>query len=106
MTEPAQKSSNNGHHKTEMWTKIIASVAGGLILALQGVNISETNGQTTLIHRIDSAIEAQSALTKEVNEEGVRIDQALKNQKMVIESMEMLLKNQNDMLEILKQEKK
>jgi hypothetical protein len=103
MNDVAQRSSN-GHHKAEVWTRIIGSVVGGLILALQGINISETNGQTSLIQRIDTALEQQSALIKEVNQEGVRIDKALMNQQEMIKSMETLLNNQNLALEILKKE--
>ena len=90
----------NGH-KTADWTKIIGAIGGALILALQGVNLSETSGQTNLMHRIDVAIEQQSSLIREVNKEGIRVDQALENQQKMIESMDNLLHNQNLVLDIM-----
>ena len=92
----------NGHNRTEFWTRIIGAGVGGLILAMQGVNLSETNGQTSYIQRIDTALEQQLVLTKEINQEGLRIDKALTNQQQMIENMDTLLHNQNTALDLLK----
>lgn len=94
---------SNGY-RGEMWTKIGMSVGGGLLLAMQGINISETSGQTSLIERIDKALEQQLNLTREINQEGVRIDKALTNQQEMIQSMDTLLANQNVALNILQKE--
>jgi hypothetical protein len=91
----------NGHKAADFWTRIIGAIGGALILALQGVNLSETSGQTNLIHRIDVAIEQQSSLIREVNKEGIRVDQALENQQKMIEGMDSLLHNQNLVLDIM-----
>jgi hypothetical protein len=88
--------------KSDLWMKIATGVVGALLLGLQGVNISETSGQTNLMHRIDTAIERQGELITEVNQEGKRIDKALENQQHMIESMETLLNNQQLALDLLK----
>jgi hypothetical protein len=97
MNASLQKS--NG--RTELWSRVIAAGAGGLILAMQGVNLSETNGQTIYIQKIDTALEQQVSLIKEVNQEGARIDKALENQQHMIEGMDVLLRNQNVALSLL-----
>jgi hypothetical protein len=98
------------NHKTN-WTQIITAVAGAIVVTLQGANLAETGGQTDLIKRVDTAIEQQTQLIKEINQEGARIDNALTNQVQMIEQMDgllknqsELLKNQSDMIEILKKE--
>ena len=101
MSDGAQRSNGS---KAELWTRIIGAIGGGLLLAMQGVNLSETNGQTGYIQRIDLALEQQLALTKEVNQEGLRIDKALANQNQMIESMDTLLHNQQAALDLLKKE--
>lgn len=88
------------------WTRIGAALGGGLLLAMQGVNISETTGQTHLIERLDVGLKQQSNLIQEVNHEGARIDKALINQQKMIESMDALLQNQNAALELLARQPK
>ena len=100
MNEQDIKPSNG--HKAEIWTRVIGAIGGGLLLAMQGVNISETTSQTHLIERIDIALKQQSELVKEVNHEGARIDKAMENQRAMIESMDTLLGTQNATLELLK----
>lgn len=95
-----QKNSGNGH-KAEIWTRVITGCAGAALLGMQGINISETNGQTNLIERIDRAIKQQSDLVKGLDQEGKRVDQALANQQQMIESMETLLHNQQTALDLL-----
>lgn len=90
--------------RAEYWTRVATAVGGGLILAMQGVNISETNGQTQLIERVNKAMERQVELVQGVNKEGERMDQALHNQQQMIESMDMLLNNQNITLNVLQKE--
>lgn len=96
---------NEAHHKAEIWTRVIGGAVGALVLALQGVNISETSGQTHLIQRLDKALDQQISLTKEINQEGVRIDKALQNQQEMIQSMEVVLRNQAIALDLLKEKK-
>lgn len=91
----------NGN-KSELWTRIISGVVGALILGMQGINISETNGQTSYIQRIDRALEQQVSLVKSLDQEGKRVDQGLENQKQMLESMETLLHNQQTTLDLLK----
>lgn len=94
----------NEHQRTEVWTRIITGCVGAVVVGLQGVNLSETNSQTSLIHRIDTALSRQEALISEVNQEGKRIDKALENQQQMIESMETLLHNQQTALDLLKKQ--
>jgi hypothetical protein len=84
------------------WTQIITGVVGAIIVGMQTANLSETNTQTGLMRRIDTALEQQVALIAQVNQEGKRVDQALANQYQMIEAMETVLKNQNEALELLK----
>jgi hypothetical protein len=103
MTEPEKKVAG---HTSEFWTRVIGAIGGALILGMQGANLSETSGQTSLIHRIDVAIEQQSTLIREVNKEGVRVDTALENQEKMIQTLDNVLHNQGTTLDILKEEKK
>jgi hypothetical protein len=100
MSEEESKPAPKNHK--EVWTQLITGLVGALIVGLQSLNLSETGSQTELMHRIDRAIEKQSDLVREVNEEGKRIDKALENQERMIESQDTLLRNQNTTLEILK----
>jgi hypothetical protein len=43
---------NNANNHTQKWVRVVQAIVGAAILGLQGVNISETNGQTHLIQRI------------------------------------------------------
>jgi hypothetical protein len=48
-------------------TQIITAAIGGVLLALQGVNISETNGNGDLIRRLEIGLTRQSELIQQVN---------------------------------------
>jgi methyl-accepting chemotaxis protein len=95
--------------KPTSWTKIGAGVAGGVLLALQGVNLSEVIGTADLVKRTEQAIEQQSALIKEINAESTHIEAALENQRTIINNQGLLIDrvnktidNQTEMIKTLK----
>jgi flagellar motility protein MotE (MotC chaperone) len=103
--------SENEHptKKTTSWTKIGAGVAGGLLLALQGVNLSEVIGTADLVKRTEEAIERQGELIKEINKESHRIETGLENQRLIMQNQTVLIDrvnktidNQTEMLKSLK----
>ena len=97
---------SNDHRKTEVWTRVITGCVGAIVVGLQGVNLTETNNQSGFIHRIDRALEQQVDVIKGIDQEGKRIDKALANQEEMIQSMEVLLRNQTTALELLKEKPK
>jgi hypothetical protein len=103
--------SENEHptKKTHSWTKIGAGVAGGVLLALQGVNLSEVIGTADLMKRTEEAIERQGELIKEINNESHRIETGLENQRLIMQNQSVLIDrvnktidNQTEMLKNLK----
>jgi hypothetical protein len=105
----------NGNSKSKnrslVYERIITGVAGAVLLALQGVNISETGGNHDLIRNVERALDQQTQLIKELNQEGIRVDAGLKNQLEMIKGMDQLinnqnslLKNQGEMIELLKKD--
>lgn len=77
------------------WTKIGAGVAGGVLLALQGVNLSEVIGTSDLVKRTEQAIEQQGVLIKEIDAESRRIEIGLENQKTIINNQTVLIDRVN-----------
>ena len=61
-----RSSSQENDHKA-LITQIITAAIGGVLLALQGVNISETNGNGDLIRRLEIGLTRQSELIQQVN---------------------------------------
>jgi hypothetical protein len=106
MTTTPEAEKKVAGHTPEFWTKVVGGIGGALILGLQGINLTETTGQTSLMHRIDVAIEQQSTLIREVNKEGIRVDTALENQEKMLQTLDSVLHNQGTTLDILKEEKK
>jgi hypothetical protein len=95
--------------KTPNWQKIGAGVAGGVLLALQGVNLSEVIGTADLVKRTEEAIERQGELIKQINDESRRIETGLENQHTMMENQRVLIDrvnktidNQTEMLKSLK----
>jgi hypothetical protein len=90
------------------WTKIGAGIAGGVLLALQGVNLSEVIGTADLVKRTEEAIERQGVLIKEIDAESRRIEIGLENQKTIINNQTVLIDrvnrtidNQTEMIKLL-----
>jgi hypothetical protein len=95
--------------KTTSWTKIGAGIAGGVLLALQGVNLSEVIGTADLVKRTEEAIERQGELIKEINAESHRIETGLENQRTMMQNQGVLIDrvnktidNQTEILKSLK----
>ena len=76
-------------------SKIIASVAGAVLLGLQGVNLSEVIGTADLVKRTEEAIERQGVLIKEIDAESRRIEIGLENQKTIIANQTILIDRVN-----------
>jgi methyl-accepting chemotaxis protein len=100
--EPSKKSNAN-------WTKVGATIAGGVILTLQGVNLSEIIGTADLVKRTEEAIEQQGRLIKEINDESKRIEIGLENQRTMMQNQATLIDrvnktidNQTEILKSLK----
>jgi hypothetical protein len=97
------------NNKTTQWTKIGAGVAGGVLLALQGVNLSEVIGTADLVKRTEEAIERQGQLIKEINNESRQIETGLENQRTMMTNQSLLIDrinktidNQTEILKSLK----
>jgi hypothetical protein len=97
--------------KTANWTKVGATIAGGVLLALQGVNLSEVIGTADLVKRTEEAIERQGELIKQINDESRRIETGLENQHtmmanqaVLIDRVNKTIDNQTDILKSLKEQ--
>jgi hypothetical protein len=95
--------------KNANWTKIGAGAAGGVLLALQGVNLSEVLGTADLVKRTEQAIEQQGKLIQEINAESRRIEIGLENQHTMMQNQAVLIDrinktidNQTEMIKVLK----
>jgi hypothetical protein len=90
---------NGTASKSDIWTRVIGAGVGAAVIALQGINISETSGQTIYIQRLDTALKQQLALVDEINQEGKRVDAAIINQGVLIENQSKQMKLLEQILE-------
>jgi hypothetical protein len=101
MTEEKEPPAKKNDHKT-LITQIVTAAIGGVLLAMQGVNISETNGNGDLIRRLEVGLTRQSELIQQVNQEGARVDHAIKNQEEMLYRLDTLIKNESEMIDLLR----
>lgn len=80
-------------------SKIVASVAGAVLLGLQGVNLSEVIGTADLVKRTEEAIERQGVLIKEIDAESRRIEIGLENQKTMMANQTILIDRVNQTID-------
>jgi hypothetical protein len=83
-------------------TQIVTGALGAILLTMQGVNISETGSNATLIRHVEQALRQQTDLISQVTAEGTRIDTALKNQDEMLYRLDAMIKNESEMIDLLR----